>query len=200
MYSTINQNAKLAVSNNTRIINVDLRVEHLNEATLILPDIIDMLNEIISTTSQTAELKKLEPLTLYIDVLSSIYETAKVEVVKSRLIQSYSSAESTALGDMETITGRELYSIVSAVLRMQRIIMNRALAARAVSSVPVVANINSSAYSKQAGIIPVTEINHIYGITASSVAFERIIMDSIIAHILSDEGSAVVKRSINTSS
>lgn len=93
VYSTINQNAKLAVSNNTRIINVDLRVEHLNEATLILPDIIDMLNEIISTTSQTAELKKLEPLTLYIDVLSSIYETAKVEVVKSRLIQSYSSAE-----------------------------------------------------------------------------------------------------------
>ena len=196
VYSTINQNAKLAVSNNTRIINVDLRVEHLNEATLILPDIIDMLNEIISTTSQTAELKKLEPLTLYIDVLSSIYETAKVEVVKSRLIQSYSSAESTALGDMETITGRELYSIVSAVLRMQRIIMNRALAARAVSSVPVVANINSSAYSKQAGIIPVTEINHIYGITASSVAFERIIMDSIIAHILSDEGSAVVKEAL----
>ena len=196
VYSTINQNAKLAVSNNTRIINVDLRVEHLNEATLILPDIIDMLNEIISTTSQTAELKKLEPLTLYIDVLSSIYETAKVEVVKSRLIQSYSSAESTALGDMETITGRELYSIVSAVLRMQRTIMNRALAARAVSSVPVVANINSSAYSKQAGIIPVTEINHIYGITASSVAFERIIMDSIIAHILSDEGSAVVKEAL----
>ena len=196
VYSTINQNAKLAVSNNTRIINVDLRVEHLNEATLILPDIIDMLNEIISTTIQTAELKKLEPLTLYIDVLSSIYETAKVEVVKSRLIQSYSSAESTALGDMETITGRELYSIVSAVLRMQRTIMNRALAARAVSSVPVVANINSSAYSKQAGIIPVTEINHIYGITASSVAFERIIMDSIIAHILSDEGSAVVKEAL----
>lgn len=196
VYSTINQNAKLAVSNNTRIINVDLRVEHLNEATLILPDIIDMLNEIISTTSQTAELKKLEPLTLYIDVLSSIYETAKMEVVKSRLIQSYSSSESTVLGDMETITGRELYSIVSAVLRMQRTIMNRALAARAVSSVPAVANINSSAYSKQAGIIPSTEINHIYGITASSFAFERIIMDSIIAHILSDEGSAVVKEAL----
>lgn len=193
VYSTINQNAKLAVSNNTRILNVDLRVEHLNEAILILPDIIDMLTEIVLTTSQTAELKELEPLTLYVDVLSSIYETAKVEVVKSRLIQSYSSAESTVLGDMETITGKELYSIVSAVLRMQRTIMNRALAARAVSSVPAVANINSSAYSRLAGIIPAVEIDHVYGITASSVAFERIIMDSIIAHMLSDEGSVVVK-------
>lgn len=193
VYSTINQNAKLAVSNNTRILNVDLRAEKINEAALILPDIIDMLTEIISTTSQTADLKDLEPLALYVDVLSRIYESAKVEVARSRLVQSYSSAASTTYGEMETITGRELYSIVSSILRIQKSIMNRGLAARASSTVPALAGINSMAYSRQAGILPAAEINHIYEITASSVAFERLLMASLVDHTLTDEGSAVAK-------
>ena len=193
VYSTINQNAKLVVSNNTRILNVDLRAEKVNEATLILPDIIDMLTEIISTTSQTADLQEIEPLALYVDVLSRIYESAKVEVARSRLVQSYSSAASTTFGELETITGRELYSIVSSILRIQKSIMNRGLAARAASTVPAVAGINSMAYSRQAGIIPAAEINHIYEITASSVAFERLLLGSLIDHTLTDEGSAVAK-------
>jgi len=90
VYSNISQNAKLVVNNNKSILKIDLSVENINEATLILPDIINMLTEIISTTSQTAELRKLEPLALYVDVLNSIYESAKVEIARPRLIQSYS--------------------------------------------------------------------------------------------------------------
>lgn len=193
VYSNISQKAKLVVNNNKSILKIDLSVENINEATLILPDIINMLTEIISTTSQTAELRKLEPLALYVDVLNSIYESAKVEIARPRLIQSYSSAESATFGEMETITGRDLYSIVSAVLRIQRTTMSRALARRTVSNVPAKASINSSAHSKPAGILPEAEINHVYGITAASVAFEKLLMDSFIEHALSDEGSVVVK-------
>jgi hypothetical protein len=193
VYSTISENAKLAVSNNSRILNVNFRLETVNEATLILPDVIDMLEEFLISTSQVAELTELEPLTLYIDTLNKIYESAQMKIANPRVLQGYATYKNLAYGDMETITGSMLYTIVSELFRIQRATMNRAIAVRARSTVYAIANINSNAHSRESSIIPTTEINHVYGINASSIAFERKLLDSVIEHLLTDEGNAVVK-------